>query len=123
MNISNHNLSLILYLFNRSYYLFYYVFQALSFKLAFCFMKMILISIFISVTGISVYMILFEYISDMNIDFANSDSIIINYQKWFFHCAPSSRRPCLGLLERRYPSKDDYRSRFDYSPFFMIFIQ
>ena len=123
MNISNHNLSLILYLFNRSYYLFYYMFQDLSFKLAFCFMKMILISIFISVTRINVYMILFEYISDINIDFANSDSIIINYQKWFFHCAPCSRRPCWGLLERRYPSKDDYRSRFDYGPFFMIFIQ
>ena len=122
MNISNHNLSLILYLFNSSYYLFYYVFQAFSFKLAFCFTKMILISIFISVTGISVYMILFEYISDMNIGFANSDSIVINYQEWFFHSAPSFRRSCWVLLERRCPSKDDYKSRFDYSPFFMIFI-
>ena len=75
-------------------------FRLFSFKLAFCFMKMILISIFISVTEISVYMILFEYISDMNIDFADSDSIIIiNYQEWFFHSAPSSRRPCWGLLE------------------------
>ena len=62
-------------------------------------------------------------ISGMNINFTDDESITINYQEWFVHSAPSSRRPCWGLLERRCPSKDDYRSRFDYGPFFMIFIQ